>query len=157
MLYGHHASVACLAVSTAYNLIVSGSEVRLFTEPVVFLWKLVCKLVYLEKLSSGTESKLCWFEAYFFIFTTVRHQFIMRQALSWWWIASQCRCRSTGPFMSSGYFDNVFITFISCRFIKRTELESVCLSVRPSVRFCVFVSLSVHLCLSVCLSVCLAV
>ena len=28
VLYGHHASVTCLAVSTSYNLIVSGSEVR---------------------------------------------------------------------------------------------------------------------------------
>lgn len=108
------------------------------------LSKHVCKLLHVEKLSFMNIVQTVLnplYEAHFFIFTTIRHQCIMRLALSWRWIASQCRCRSRRAFMLSGYY--VFITFISCKLCRRTELESVCLSLR------VFVSLS-----SVRLSVC---
>lgn len=45
VLYGHHASVTCLAVSTAYNLIVSGSE-----DLTCIVWDL-SKLTYVRQLS----------------------------------------------------------------------------------------------------------
>ncbi|XP_078381850.1 WD repeat and FYVE domain-containing protein 3-like isoform X3 [Oculina patagonica] len=45
VLYGHHASVTCLAVSTAYNLIVSGSE-----DKTCIVWDL-SKLTYVRQLS----------------------------------------------------------------------------------------------------------
>lgn len=45
VLYGHHASVTCLAVSTAYNLIISGSE-----DQTCIVWDL-SKLTYVRQLA----------------------------------------------------------------------------------------------------------